>query len=151
VLLDFNRETLAFVQNKMCDAGFDKSDNIEFEYRHESVHNLLMMRGLGSQTEDRFDLIYCSGLFDYLSDRICGRLLSLFYTRTAPGGVVFVTNMHTSNPERRVMDLLMEWYLIYRDEDDLLKLAPRLGCQGVRRDATGVNVALEIRKLPAGD
>ncbi len=44
------------------------------------------------------------------------------------------------------MEHLLEWYLIYRDEAELLSLAPK-GSEGeVFADETGVNVFLTIRK-----
>ncbi len=66
-----------------------------------------------------FDLVYCAGLFDYLSDKVCSRLLQYFAARTNPGGTVLVTNVHSSNPQKISMEHLLEWHLIYRDEAQL--------------------------------
>jgi extracellular factor (EF) 3-hydroxypalmitic acid methyl ester biosynthesis protein len=94
-------------------------------------------------------LVYCAGLFDYLSDRICRRLVEIFYDLVAPGGMLIVTNVHPSNPWRNWMEYLAEWHLVYRDEEQLLKLAPERAPPGaavVRAEATGVNIFLEVRK-----
>jgi extracellular factor (EF) 3-hydroxypalmitic acid methyl ester biosynthesis protein len=45
-----------------------------------------------------YDFVYCAGLFDYLSDRICRRLLEVFYDLLAPGGLLVATNVDSSNP-----------------------------------------------------
>lgn len=145
-LMDFNDETLAYVESRLAEIAPLWREKAEVRLLHESVHNLLKASSGYSERAGQFDLVYCSGLFDYLSDKICSRLLRLFYSWLAPGGLVFVTNMHTSNPERKIMDFLMEWYLIYRDEVAMASLVPGLGQQRVFCDQTGVNVALELRK-----
>ena len=60
------------------------------------------------------DLIYCAGLFDYLSDKICSRLLQLFYNWANAGGLVVATNVTPSNSVRYFLEHLLEWNLIYR-------------------------------------
>jgi extracellular factor (EF) 3-hydroxypalmitic acid methyl ester biosynthesis protein len=146
-LMDFNEETLGYVKDCLAEIEPSWRGRAQVRLLHESVHNLLKAQSGTTERTGQFDLVYCSGLFDYLSDKICSRLLRLFYSWLAPDGVLFVTNMHTSNPERRIMDLIMEWYLIYRDEVAMANLVPGLGEQRVFCDQTGVNVALEIRKI----
>jgi extracellular factor (EF) 3-hydroxypalmitic acid methyl ester biosynthesis protein len=66
--------------------------------------------------EEKYDFVYCSGLFDYLSDRICAKLIQLFFSMLRKGGKVLVTNMHSSVKDNCFMELVTEWHLIYRDE-----------------------------------
>jgi len=102
----------------------------------------------GEQELGIYDYVYCAGLFDYLSDRTCKRLVQHFLNWTAPGGLVVVTNVHTANPTRYRMEHVMEWYLIYRNEARMRALTADGG--EIRVDATGVNVFLDIRKPAAG-
>ncbi len=81
------------------------------------------MRHVGSGSK-KYDLVYCAGLFDYLSDRICRRLLEIFYDMLAPGGLLIATNVHPSNDWRNWMEYLAEWHLVYRDEEQFLHIAP---------------------------
>lgn len=145
-LLDFNKTTLDYVTDIFDACVSSAPSEISMRYVHDSVHNLLKLRGGCDTAQPRYDFVYCAGLFDYLSDRICARLLRLFYSWTAPGGAVLVTNMHKSNPNKCTMDHLMEWYLIYRDQDSMANLVPGTGTQRVFLDQTGVNICLEIRK-----
>jgi extracellular factor (EF) 3-hydroxypalmitic acid methyl ester biosynthesis protein len=70
----------------------------------------------------------------------------LFLEWTAPGGLVLVTNVHSSNPIRGYMEHVVEWYLEYRDEQQLRRFVPeQMPCR-VFTDPTGVNLFLEIRK-----
>jgi extracellular factor (EF) 3-hydroxypalmitic acid methyl ester biosynthesis protein len=145
-LLDFNEQTLGYAQKAINSCKTDLSKPVKVNYIWRSVHDLLKQPAREEREEKSYDLVYCSGLFDYLSDRVCARLTSLFYSWVRPGGVVVVTNMHKSNPNKFIMDYLMEWHLIYRDESVMQALCPTLGLQRVFCDATGINVVLEIRR-----
>ena len=96
-----------------------------------------------------YDFVYCAGLFDYLSDRICRRLLEVFYELLAPGGLLVATNVDISNPSRNWMEYVVDWHLVYRSQEGFLKLAPDkadpAACT-VKADPTGVNIYLEVRK-----
>jgi extracellular factor (EF) 3-hydroxypalmitic acid methyl ester biosynthesis protein len=146
-LLDFNQETLAFAEEQITRAIREHRRRAEVKFIHRSVHELLKQAsGRNAPSEEEFEFVYCAGLFDYLNDRICGRLLKLFYSWTLPGGFVVATNVHPKHPVRGFLEHLQEWYLIVRDERQMQELAPELGQQAVTAETTGVNVFLEIRK-----
>jgi extracellular factor (EF) 3-hydroxypalmitic acid methyl ester biosynthesis protein len=143
-LVDFNEETLAFTKDSVERSAGNAGHKVSVEVACQSVHELLK-RKLGPDPGLReFDAVYCAGLFDYLSDKVCSRLLGHFAARTRPGGQLLVTNVHSSNPERYGMEHLLEWYLIYRDEVGMDTLLPE--CSAERKlyvDETGVNVFAE--------
>ncbi len=72
-------------------------------------------------------LIYSIGLIDYFDDRIVTRLQGWIHSCLAPGGRSILGNFHTSNPTRGLMDHLLDWRLIHRDEADMLPLAQAAG------------------------
>ncbi|MFW6118783.1 MAG: class I SAM-dependent methyltransferase [Planctomycetota bacterium] len=146
-LLDFNRETLDYARDVLHKAARESDSKPDLNYVHRSIHHLLKQSARRDATpEPQYDLVYCAGLFDYLSDRICERLVELFYAWTNPGGLLVTTNVHTNNPIRYYMEYLLEWHLNYRDEVDLLEMAPQGSTPRVYTDSTGVNVFLEIKK-----
>lgn len=144
-LVDFSEETLEFTRGSIQRAAREAGRSVQVEMVHESVHELLKRRiAVEDPSVREFDAVYCAGLFDYLSDKVCARLLSHFAARTRPGGRVLVTNVHSNNPERYGMEHLLEWYLIYRDEAKMLSLLPEQSTDHeVYVDATGVNVFAE--------
>ncbi len=149
-LMDFSEETLAYTRGKIEEACARRGVQVAVELVHESVHHLLR-RASGTRTtaESAFDFVYCAGLFDYLTDKVCHRLLQYFAARTRPGGGMLVTNVHRSNPEKSVMEHLLEWHLIYRDEADMRTLAPdRTQVDRIWTDATGVNVFMRLTNQP---
>ncbi len=54
----------------------------------KSVHQVLKEEAKPGVNPPRYDLIYCAGIFDYLSDRICKRLMNIFYSMLEPGGLL---------------------------------------------------------------
>src|SRR4030095_10111388 len=100
-LLDFSEPTLDYTRARIDDvcAAHGRTQHVQFV--HQSVHDLLKQASKRATPLDQggFDLVYCAGLFDYLSDKVCSRLLQYFVSRTNPGGTVLVTNVHSSNPQ----------------------------------------------------
>ena len=147
-LMDFNQETLDYTRGRIDAVSAESGHRPQVDYVHRSVHQLLKqsVRRRSDTEQPEYDVVYCAGLFDYLSDKVCSRLLALFYRWTVPGGAVLATNVHPSNPIRAFMEHAAEWYLIYRDEQDMAKLAPGLGRQQVFSESTGINIFLRIDK-----
>lgn len=147
-LMDFNEETLAFAREALTKKLEARGDKPSLNFVHDSVHSLL--KAAAGRGDPRFggdfDMVYCAGLFDYLSDKICKRLVRLFASWTRPGGRVLVTNVHPSNENRWSMELILEWHLIYRDEKEMEDLIPGRAPARVYRDETGVNIFLELDK-----
>jgi extracellular factor (EF) 3-hydroxypalmitic acid methyl ester biosynthesis protein len=111
------------------------------------------MRPGESVAEGQYELIYCAGLFDYLSDQVCASILETMYRWLAPGGLMIATNVEWSNPLRVGMSHLLDWHLVYRSGAQLKALHPRGAApEDVRvyADETGVNVFLEVRKPEHG-
>ena len=144
VLVDFSEETLEYARQQLLAASEGKP--IRLRLQHESVNQLLKRATRAKQVaqEDKFDYVYCAGLFDYLTDKVCTRLIEYFVSRSREGGRILLTNVHSDNPERRWMEHLLEWYLIYRDEAHLARVLPQ-GLVNVKTytEATGINVFLE--------
>ena len=151
LLLDFNDETLTNTTRTLEDLRTRHRRRTGLRMVKRSVHQILKessRAGAGFEVES-YDFVYCAGLFDYLSDRICRRLLEVFYDLLAPGGLLVATNVDLSNPSRNWMEYVLEWHLVYRNREQFLKLAPEKAppeCFDVRSDVTGVNIFLEVRK-----
>jgi extracellular factor (EF) 3-hydroxypalmitic acid methyl ester biosynthesis protein len=146
-LLDFSEPTLNYTRSCIAEVSQRTGKKVDMEFVNDSVHQLLKRSTRHEDSLDSgvFDFVYCAGLFDYLSDKVCARLLKYFVARTRPGGSVMVTNVHTSNPQKYVMEHLLEWHLIYRDEAGLEAVLPEPR-QGTRlfTDETGTNVFAEF-------
>lgn len=151
-LLDFSKETLDYTSEALERAKqISGHKEVEIVTIHKSVNDVLRhavgLRDKGSEEDNNFDLVYCAGLFDYLSDRVCAKLLNLFFSQLRPDGELLATNVHSDNPVKALMEHLLDWYLIYRDEQGFLELLDA-DIKRVYVDKTGFNVFLEANKTP---
>lgn len=146
-LMDFNEETLEYVKRRTAEATEASGRKPTLKFIQKSIDDLLKDIHLESEGFlPSYDMIYCAGLFDYFPDNVCRNLLQLYYRWVRPGGLLVATNVHPVNPEKYLMEHLLEWYLIYRDDKQLLALAPKETDAQVFADDTGVNVFLTVRK-----
>ena len=150
-LLDFNDETLQYTTSLLEKLKEQHGRKTGLNMVKRSVNQILKdaLKPTPPSEEGNYDLVYCAGLFDYLSDRICKRLMNYFYDILAPGGLLVATNVDKSNPIRQVMETFLEWHLVYRNRENFITLKPDNApesCCEVKADPTGVNIFLEVRK-----
>lgn len=152
VLLDFNDETIKYTKSRLEEARarYGRSANIILEKK--SVHQVLKMASRGDFQKAEYDLVYCAGLFDYFSQKVCKKMVELFSTLVTPGGEVLVTNVADTNPVSDWMEYVMAWDLIYRSREEIEDLIPERCANFSRQidvDATGVNYFLKLTRGPA--
>ena len=148
-LLDMNDETLQHAGRVLEAAKMRSRRQTPIKLVKKTVHHLLKQAGKPRSPGEEYDFIYCAGLFDYLSDRVCHTLINLCYDWLAPGGLLLVTNVDPRNPIRNAMEYFYEWHLIYRTGNQLAALASevaRLADVKVLAEPTSSNLFLEIRK-----
>ena len=148
-LLDFNDETLGYTGRRMNAVKQQHQRRTALTLVKKPAQFLLKETGGSALGEERYDLIYCSGLYDYLNDRVIKTLNSRLYDRLHPGGVLIVTNFDPYNPIRHIMEFIFDWFLIHRDGQQLAALAPEQAVRehsGVRAEHSGCNIFLETRK-----
>jgi len=88
------------------------------------LHDNVVKWGLG---RDKFnygkqDIIYSSGLTDYLEKKIFQTLVSRCYEYLNPGGILIIGNFGPNNPHRNFMDQIIHWKLIHRSKEELRDL-----------------------------
>ncbi len=154
-LLDFNDETVAYTERILRDLKGRHGRRTQIQVLKRSVQHMLKEAGRpvvpGSDRE--YDVVYCAGLFDYLPNRACKQLMSVFYDMTAPGGLVVATNVDACKPFRHMLEFVLDWHLIYRDGAKGAALVPERASREdatIRNDETGVNVFIEVRKAGHG-
>lgn len=151
-LVDFNEPTLQYAGKVLEELRQRHRRATTIKLSRKSVQQLLKERArLGNAApESAYDFVYCAGLFDYLTDKVCCQLIALLHGMLAPGGSLLVTNVD-EHPARGQMECFLEWHLVYRNSRQLQALVPEemvndslsiLGDSGA-----GVNVFLELRKL----
>jgi extracellular factor (EF) 3-hydroxypalmitic acid methyl ester biosynthesis protein len=143
-LIDIDWQALAFVS--------DHADRLKLRRQLELVNGNLVYLATGRQKLDLKpqDLVYSIGLIDYFNDKFVIALLNYVHTLLRPGGKVVLGNFHTSNPDKVLMDYILDWKLIHRTEEDMNRLfaASAFGrpCTEIRFEAAGVNLFAECIK-----
>lgn len=151
-LLDFNKETTDYAKSVLFGLKNKHGRKAQIKILQRSVHQLLKQArtGGGELEWESYDLVYCAGLFDYLSQKVCKKLVSVFAKLLRPQGLSIVTNVSSTNPCIGWMEYVVEWNLVYRSDWEMLDLIPLDGTvmeTQLKREATGVNLFLEIRKV----
>ena len=71
-----------------------------------------------------YDLVYAAGLFDYLEERVARKLVEVMLGMLRPKGKLLIANFARNIPDVGYMETFMDWWLIYRDSEEVRKLFP---------------------------
>jgi extracellular factor (EF) 3-hydroxypalmitic acid methyl ester biosynthesis protein len=149
-LLDFNDQTLQHTRQAIADAAHRGGHSpAALRLIRKSVQQIVKEAFRSNQSQAAtYDLIYCAGLFDYLTDQICRRLMDVMFAWLAPDGLLLATNVSPNNPLRYGMEHMLDWNLVYRTAPQMLALKPSraAGQATVTSDLTGVNIWVEVRR-----
>jgi extracellular factor (EF) 3-hydroxypalmitic acid methyl ester biosynthesis protein len=144
-LIDQEERVLTFCERTL--SPLSVKTGLRVQFIRESVRRLLTTQKLREALGER-DLIYSSGLFDYLNHRSFGALLSVLYQALAPGGHMIIGNVANHNPSRYFMEYCLDWFLIHRSPQELEEqaraLVPTPSRIEVDAEPTGVNLFLRI-------
>lgn len=69
-----------------------------------------------------FDLVYASGLYDYLQDKTAVKLLQRLVEMVRPGGSLLFANFSDEITSDGYMETFMDWPLILRSEADMWRI-----------------------------
>ena len=147
-LLDFDEDAVRHTTAKIEEIKKRHHRKTQVKFVKSSVQNLLRGKNKSSG-RPQYDLVYCSGLYDYLNDRVIRELNDYLYDQVAPGGILVVGNFSPCTPVRNFIEHFLEWFLIYRDGSELAALAPSQAAPDdckVVSESTGANIFLEVRK-----
>jgi extracellular factor (EF) 3-hydroxypalmitic acid methyl ester biosynthesis protein len=85
-------------------------------------------------------MVYCCGLFEYLTDKVCGVLMDRLFDLVSPEGLLVVGCLDSNSLKPKIVESMLEWHMIYRSRDQVQSLRP----------TTCDNRAFTIQHLPPG-
>lgn len=147
-LLETPYNTLEFDMVDLDQRAIDyaKAKNKAFLH-HMHFYNRNVIRFV---PERDYDLIWSAGLFDYFKDKHFVFLIKKFYEHVKPGGEMIIGNFGIQNPSRKIMEILADWFLYHRSEDELLGFARQAGVHAdmtqIIKEPLGINLFLKLRK-----
>ena len=153
-LFDFIQE---FENDRMVEATCIDIDSQALQYIHQHVNVFLhqasvrLMQenlvkwalGRARQSFEPQDIIYSSGLMDYLDRKLFTALVSRCHQQLKEGGTLIIGNFGPDNQDRNFMDHILQWKLIHRSPDDLRELfdqTPFGGDIHMLQEEEGVNL-----------
>lgn len=138
VELDQTKITCIDIDSNAIRQGMDLLSNYsKIEFFNENI--------LKYKTKNKFDIIWCAGLFDYLDDRVASFLIKRFKSWLNPQGIIIFGNFGFENIQRHYMHF-GGWDLIHRNEDDLLNISISDGYSvKIESEENGVNLFSVIK------
>ncbi len=135
-MLDLDKRAIAYAKTKNRDY-----------LKSMTFHNRNVIR----HTPDKqYDLIWSAGLFDYFKGKHFVYLVRKYYDFLKEDGEMIIGNFNTNNPSRRIMEILGDWFLYHRSEEELKQFARQAGIPDdkieVFKEPLGINLFLRVRK-----
>jgi extracellular factor (EF) 3-hydroxypalmitic acid methyl ester biosynthesis protein len=95
-----------------------------------------------------FDFIYTAGLYDYLTQPVAKLLTRNALRWIKPGGDLIIGNFHPYNPTKSISELVADWKLIHRNEDEMTDLihGESITSFNLHKDNEGIDLFLEVKK-----
>ncbi len=151
LLFDQDRDALEFVNNRLNRLRGELGAEVagaQVQLRHDTIKRLLEDPGI-FEDFGPVDMVFSSGLFDYLRFHTGARLLENLYGTLAPGGRLLAGNIVPEQPTRWVFDMHMDWFIEYRSREELLTMgeaAARNASPRIIEERTGWNPFVELTR-----
>lgn len=114
--VDLNHQYLSYAANLSRKLGFR-------EYLTFIQDNIfLLAEGFSHINIPPQQMIYSVSMANYLRDRELIRILNWIYDHLLPNGTIIIGNFHSNNPDRLLLEHILEWHSIYRSAEQLEKL-----------------------------
>lgn len=142
-LLDQDAEALKFSQRDILEICRQKNVKPNLHFHNLAIKNIISD---GLPVND-FDLIYSAGLFDYFTDPVAQFAANRLYSALNKSGTLVIGNFNTNNPTQFIMEALGDWYLIYRNEENLKQLFSQITHKlKIESEKEGVNLFAVMEK-----
>jgi extracellular factor (EF) 3-hydroxypalmitic acid methyl ester biosynthesis protein len=121
-LLDQDVKALRYSMESVYDKKIKYKSNIGMNFIHDNLQNYVH-ETTQNEVSPMYDIVYSSGWFDYV-DKPLGRLIiNSIRPLVKPGGIILIANMSLDGNRHKVlMEYGFDWYLIYRDKNDMKEL-----------------------------
>jgi len=114
---DHDERALDFAKNLLADIK-------QVNFIRVNAARMALKKDIYSAIDKKYDFIYSTGLFDYFDERISIRLLQNLRKLLNPNGIIAVSDVRDkySNPSVHFMEWVGEWNLIYRNDENFMRI-----------------------------
>jgi len=118
--LDFEKKALDYVRKELENIENDKKKFLTIQYFSNNIIDIIRNKLLKKELANE-DLIYISGVFDYLKDRLASRLTKELFQFLNKEGILIICNASAENfSHRAYYEMLGEWNMIHRTKEEML-------------------------------
>ena len=121
LLLDPKAESVAFCARRYADQAPGASTNLRVHAHQLGLREVLHRSPVTQRLRQRFDLLWCVGLFNYVDDATAVRAIAGLLRLVRPGGSLVVGSLDHHRAEG-LMEIVTGWPLVYRSRGALLAL-----------------------------
>ncbi len=148
-LLDQDIEALLNAKRNIFDQILKRNLQCTVHFLPISVKMILEQSPEARKLADiGFDFIYTAGLFDYLTQPVAKQLTRNALRWIKPDGEMIIGNFHPFNPTKSISELVADWKLIHRNEEEMKDLidGELVRSSQLHKDSEGIDLFLEIKK-----
>jgi len=118
--VDFEKGAIDYVKKALEEIDRERKQFLSIEYFHQNIINIIKNKEIKEKIRGQ-DLIYCSGVIDYLRDKIAGRLVRELFQLLKNKGVLIVCNAAIEGSSHRAYyEMLGEWNMFHRTKEAML-------------------------------
>jgi len=125
--LDPEKKALDYISTEINKIELSKKMMLSIEYLYRDIASIIRDKNLKKSLQGQ-DLIYAFGIFDYLSEKMASRLTKELYELLQYGGKLVIFNASSKNNSYRAYyELLGEWNMVHRTEEQMLSWTKDIG------------------------
>ncbi len=118
--LDFEEKALDYIREKIGGISDKKGLSCDIKYLIRNYIDLAKNKNFDGLLKN-YDFIYCSGVFDYLKDRIAARLIGALFSLLNKNGTLILCNANNKDSFYRVTyEIIGDWVFHHREKEQLI-------------------------------
>jgi extracellular factor (EF) 3-hydroxypalmitic acid methyl ester biosynthesis protein len=122
-LLDQEIKALQHSMDSIFEKKIRNNSNVNIKFIHDNLQNHLH-EITQKELRPMYDIVYSFGLFDYFDKYQSRFIINSLKSFVKPGGTILIANVSLDNNKCKILlEYAMDWYLIYRNQDELRELA----------------------------
>ncbi|MCX5705749.1 MAG: PilZ domain-containing protein [Candidatus Omnitrophica bacterium] len=138
--LDVESEAFEYIKNTLQEIRSENKNNLHIRFLKEDFLDLVKGKDIHNLSE-KYDFIYSSGLFDYLTDRMVKRLIVHLFGLLEDSASLVITNARKDDCHRAYYEMLGGWKLIHRSDKEVFDWQNE-----IKENCTAELVHLKTRK-----
>ncbi len=119
-LIDQDAQALSFAVNRLK----------PYDLKVISLHGNIFKEVLHLKAQS-IDFLYASGVFDYLNVKVSRRMVPKMFEKVSKMGTLCITNAHPLNSTQVWMECISDWYLDYKNAEDMMGVAHNIDYRAV--------------------